>query len=139
MRSTNYIIGTAIKLIQKNLFQKLMISLCVILRGLINSLSRKRKLGNNMNLNQVAMGCKPDPTKFEITLIEYVNGNTIIMANYGGATFNGSKLMVLRGIHKDITVLDPHFLNEDHPVIARFIPTVEGLNLARIICTYIHG
>jgi hypothetical protein len=87
-----------------------------------------------MNLNQIAMGCKPDPTKFIIVYIEYRAGNTIVIANYGGATFNGNKLMVLRGIYENITVLDPHFLNEEHPVIARFIPTEQGLKLARLVC-----
>jgi hypothetical protein len=87
-----------------------------------------------MNINQVAMGCKPDPLKFEIKHIEYENGNTIIVANYGGSTFNGNKLMVLKGIHENITCLDPHFLNADYPVVARFIPTKRGLAMARDIC-----
>lgn len=92
-----------------------------------------------MNINQVAMGCKPDPSKFKIKLIEYINGNTLIVANYGGATFNGNKLMVLKGIHKYITLLDPHFLNENYPVFARFIPTKNGLQKARECCRYLYS
>lgn len=80
------------------------------------------------------MGVKPDPFNFVIKHQEYVNGNTIVIANYGGKTFNGDKLIVLRGRHENITVLDPHFLNESYPVFARFIPTEEGLKLARIVC-----
>jgi hypothetical protein len=78
------------------------------------------------------MGCKPDPFKFTIASHKIVNGNTIIMANYGGATFNGNKLMLLRGIPAVEESLDPHFLNEDYPVVARFIPTEDGMRLAKL-------
>jgi hypothetical protein len=90
-----------------------------------------------MNINQVAMGCKPDPTNFKIILLEHVDGNTIIIANYGGLTFNGDKLMILRGIFnkEDLITLDPHFLNENYPVCARFQPNEEGLAMARICAT----
>ncbi len=87
----------------------------------------------SMNINQVAMGCKPDPTKFKIVSTKIVNGNTIVMANYGGATFGGNKLIVLKGEHYIFDTLDPHFLNEDYPVFARFIPTEEGLRLAELV------
>lgn len=50
-----------------------------------------------MNINQVAMGCKPNPFKFEIKFHCIICDNTIIIANYGGETFGGNKLMVLRG------------------------------------------
>lgn len=88
-----------------------------------------------MNINQVAMGCKPDPHNFVIQYLERINGNTIIIANYGGATFNGNKLMVLKGLFSEteLKVLDPHFLNEDYPVFARFQPTDEGIRLAKIV------
>lgn len=85
-------------------------------------------------IEKVAMGCKPDPFKFKVTHSEKVNGNTIITANYGGETFNGDKLMVLRGIFDvdKLESLDPHFLDEEYAVVARFIPTEEGLRLARL-------
>lgn len=88
-----------------------------------------------MNINQIAMGCKPDPTNFKIVHLEHVNGNTIVVANYGGLTFNGDKLMVLKGTYNEFETLDPHFLNEDYPVFARFQPTPEGLRLARLVCS----
>jgi hypothetical protein len=90
---------------------------------------------NGNNINQVAMGCKPDPTNFKIVRLEHVENSTIIIANYGGETFNGDKLMVLRGIfnEEDITTLDPHFLNEEYPVYARFIPTDLGYALAKVV------
>lgn len=90
-----------------------------------------------MDIKQIAMGCKPDPFKFTLKLIEHINGNTVVIANYGGATFNGDKLIVLRGIHAEFETLDPHFLNEEYPVVARFIPTEEGLKLARLVANNI--
>ena len=88
-----------------------------------------------MNIHQVAMGCKPDPFDFDIISLEHVGGNTIIVANYGGKTFNGNKLMVLKGIfnYEDLGSLDPHFLNAEYPVFARFQPTEEGLKLAHLV------
>jgi hypothetical protein len=87
----------------------------------------------NVIVERIGMGTKPDPYKFEIVEICHVNGNTIITAKYHGCTtFNGHKLMVLRGIHNHFLTLDPHFF-EDHPVVARFVPTVEGFNLAKIV------
>ena len=90
-----------------------------------------------MNINQIAMGCKPDPYNFTIKHLEIINGNTIVIANYDGKTFNGDKLMVLKGEYKEFTTLDPHFLSEDYPVIARFIPTELGIELAKKVCLMI--
>ncbi len=84
------------------------------------------------------MGAKPDPFKFEIKQIESVNGNTIILANYPGSlTFGGDKLMLLAGDHmaRDFESLDPHFLDEDYAVVARFIPNHEGWRMARLCAT----
>lgn len=81
------------------------------------------------------MGAKPDPTNFRIVRKELVGNNTIVLANYPGCkTFEGDKLMVLRGDYLSWNgeTLDPHFLNEDYPVVARFIPTAEGWALAKI-------
>lgn len=87
-----------------------------------------------MGVEKIAMGCKPDPYKFTIEWAEWVNDNTIVIANYGGETFNGDKLMVFRGkIAVDTNqTLDPHFLDEEYPLVARFLPTDEGKRLARI-------
>lgn len=85
-----------------------------------------------MSINQVAMGAKPDPKKFTIKKLELVNNNMIVLANYDGCvTFGGDKLMLLKGIHAISETLDPHFLNEDYPVVARFIPTKDGWEMAR--------
>ncbi len=86
------------------------------------------------NIEKIAMGCKPDPFSFKVVRSEVVSGNTIIVANYGGATFGGDKLMVLRGVFDayNLESLDPHFLDEEYAVVARFVPTDEGLGLARL-------
>ncbi len=88
-----------------------------------------------MNINQVAMGCKPDPSNFKIVKLEHIGNCTIVCANYGGLTFGGDKLMVLRGHYnqKELCTLDPHFLNAQYPVFARFQPTEEGFHLARLV------
>lgn len=80
------------------------------------------------------MGAKPDPTKFEIKELEHWFGHTIILANYEGClTFGGDKLMLLEGIHNpmDFETLDPHFLDDDYAVVARFIPTPHGWRMAK--------
>jgi len=89
----------------------------------------------NSDIKMIAMGCKPDPYKFKITRVENYNGNTIIKAKYDGClTFGGEKLMLLKGIHlaTSLETLDPHFLDEDYAVIARFIPNEMGWKMARI-------
>jgi hypothetical protein len=87
----------------------------------------------NIRVEKIGMGTKPDPYNYTIKSIESINGNTIILANYiGCTTFGGDKLMVLKGIHNNFLTLDPHFF-EDHPVIARFAPTLEGFRLAKLV------
>lgn len=80
------------------------------------------------------MGCKPDPLNFTIKEIAWHGGNTLVLAVYHGCkSFNGEKLMVLKGEHpSNMKVLDPHFLDKDYPVVARFAPTNEGRRLARL-------
>lgn len=91
-----------------------------------------------VRIEKIGMGTKPDPYKYAVLRKEFVNGNTIILARYAGClTFNGEKLMVLKGTHQTFETLDPHFF-EDHPVIARFIPDSLGWRLARLCARHIH-
>lgn len=79
-------------------------------------------------------GVNPNPYDFKVIWAEVHNGHTVMMVNYPNCTtFNGDKLLLLRGIWP-ITMrkLDPHFLDTTHPVIARFLPTTEGIFLARV-------
>jgi hypothetical protein len=85
------------------------------------------------DIKMIAMGCKPDPYKFRIVSLEHINGNMVILANYEGCqTFGGDKLMLLKGLHHVSETLDPHFLDDDYPVVARFVPTATGWALARL-------
>jgi len=86
----------------------------------------------------LSVNTSPNPNPYRYTIVEYEirNGNTVIIAKYPDCpTFDGRKLMVLKGVHppKSINVLDPHFLENDHPIIARFIPTSEGYALACMV------
>lgn len=88
----------------------------------------------NADIKMIAMGCKPDPYKFQIVSLEHFCGHSIILANYDGCkTFGGNKLMLLRGLHKveDFATLDPHFLDEEYAVVGRFIPTDLGMKMAK--------
>lgn len=85
----------------------------------------------NDPMRQIAMGCKPDPYNFKIVKIEQLKNYTIVEANYDGClSFDGNKLMLIKGIYKSFEALDPHFLNEEYPVIARFQPTEIGWDMA---------
>lgn len=84
-------------------------------------------------LEKIAMGAKPDPYNFKIVKSSIINGNTIIMANYNGClTFSGNKLMLLKGTPQIGETLDPHFLDEEYAVVARFIPNDIGWKLAEL-------
>lgn len=75
----------------------------------------------------------PNPYNFKIKKTKFVNGHTIALVNYPNCTtYNGDKLMLLRGIHKHLDKLDPHFLDDNHIVIARFIPKQFGWKMAEI-------
>jgi hypothetical protein len=84
-------------------------------------------------VEKIAMGCKPDPYKFTIKETRIINGNTIMLANYHGClSFGGDKLMLLAGEHVIGETLDPHFLDNEYAVRARFIPTSDGWKLAEL-------
>lgn len=75
----------------------------------------------------------PDPKNFVIKELHQYGDNLIILAKYPGCTtFNGDKILVLRETHIGdyVKELDPHF-SEDGRVIARFIPTKEGMEMAK--------
>lgn len=92
-----------------------------------------------MSVLKVAMGAKPDPYNFKIIDRVIISGYTIILANYtGSVTFGGDKLMLLKGeFDGDLESLDPHFLDDDHAVIARFIPNHLGCEMARNTINYL--
>jgi len=82
----------------------------------------------------------PDPTKYTIINSHRTSDYLIICAEYHGCTnYNGRKIMVYKGIDlEDLTKqngIDPHFSEKEnyHSPIARFEPTLEGLDLAMLM------
>ena len=80
----------------------------------------------------------PRPNDFEIRVLEQYGNNVLGLVYYPHATnFEGEKILVWQDSTtnqiKRMSVIDPHFL-EDNKIIARFRPTVEGVELARNFC-----
>ena len=81
----------------------------------------------------------PDPYKFvieSITESPLKNFCLVLAKYYGCTTFNGKKLMLLKGSRKEVeklTKLDPHLLGKDHVVIARFEPNKLGIAIGKKI------
>lgn len=77
----------------------------------------------------------PNPFKFKVLKEEHLERGMILLVNYEGCTtFNGNKLLLLR-CNIDLKYfgkLDPHLLGDGHIVCARFEPTEEGWNMARM-------
>lgn len=77
----------------------------------------------------------PNPSKFKVLKEERLEKGMILLVNYEGCTtFEGNKLLLLR-CHIDLKYfgkLDPHILGDGHIVCARFEPTEQGWNMARM-------
>jgi hypothetical protein len=77
----------------------------------------------------------PNPCNFSIlyTYESLLVDLCIVMAKYHGCTtFDGKKLMLVKGRKKEIekmTMLDPHLLGNGHVVVARFEPNDEGIEM----------
>jgi len=77
----------------------------------------------------------PNPFKFKVLKEERLDRGMILLVNYEGCTtFNGNKLLLLRCKIdlKYFGKLDPHILGDDHIVCARFEPTEQGWEMARM-------
>lgn len=81
----------------------------------------------------------PNPTRFKILKTKQVGHYLIAIINYPDSTnFEGNKILVYRDItdseFRNLRVIDPHFSNEKgvHSPIARFEPTIEGMNIAKL-------
>lgn len=83
----------------------------------------------------------PDPANYEILGSEQYGNYLLVQIKYPNCTtFEGIKILV----YKDITIhklrrqkiIDPHFSNNKqfYSPIARFVPTEEGIELARKFC-----
>ena len=83
----------------------------------------------------------PDPTNFRITSLETFKGVTVLEVTYPDAmNFEGKKILVFKDVPiqelLNAKVLDPHFHDDSLTAvkspIARFKPTPEGLEMARV-------
>jgi len=77
----------------------------------------------------------PNPNKHNFKVMGYIHGDVydILIVHYPDCTtFDGLKILVVShgSVDENTKELDPHFF-EDGNVIARFIPTGEGINLAQ--------
>lgn len=83
---------------------------------------------------------EPDPKRFRIVDTEEINGWTLAVVHYPACTtYGGHKLLVYpttANLVKAQKILDPHFLEADELLtpVARFEPTDEGIELARLVC-----
>ncbi len=74
----------------------------------------------------------PNPLKWELVDWEKCGYYYIIIAYYSGCTtYGGKKLLLCKTLPVVNELLDPHLINDDHIVIARFKPNGEGIHLAR--------
>ena len=77
----------------------------------------------------------PNPHEFEILKKEKAGKGMIVEVKYEGCTtFDGVKLLLLRSQvdFKYFRKLDPHILGNGHIVCARFEPTPQGWDMARM-------
>ena len=76
----------------------------------------------------------PNPYVFEIVSESIYENCYLLLVRYKHCTtFKGLKLLLLKGDYEPLNtkVLDPHFI-EGNNVIARFLPTDEGLFMANL-------
>lgn len=82
----------------------------------------------------------PDARRFKVLEEEIVNGRSILHVQYHGCTtFNGKKLLLLSKKWNDCNQieLDPHLINSEHVVLARFQPNMLGAQLAKICAKHL--
>ena len=76
----------------------------------------------------------PNPYKYKIRMSVAYNNHWMVMIRYEGCTtFDGDKLMIMNVDPYTLNSIDPHFLTEQHYVIARFQPNNKGFKLAKIV------
>lgn len=87
----------------------------------------------------------PNPSNFTILTGEGIGDFAIIKVKYAGCTtFEGTKILVYKACLNDVlkqATLDPHFSESKEFLspIARFIPTAEGMIMARQLCEFMSG
>jgi len=86
----------------------------------------------------------PNPLNYEIIGSEQYANYLLVEVRYPDCTtFEGRKILVYKGINighlKRQKSIDPHFSTSEkfHSPIARFVPTEEGIAMARRFCNYL--
>lgn len=79
----------------------------------------------------------PNPSKFEFVKIEQIGNHVVAMIRYPNCTnYEGKKVLVF--LHRKISWLqrrkeiDPHFVEDGSGPDARFAPTEDGYNQAKM-------
>lgn len=81
----------------------------------------------------------PDPRKFKVRSVQVFKRAAVLTVDYSGCTnYEGRKVLVFKvkseAEAKRIAAsaeLDPHFCEHDERMVARFRPSVAGMQLAR--------
>lgn len=90
------------------------------------------KLFGNSSLNPNPIPPEPNPDQWEILECAKVGNYYIVVARYYGCTTYGGKKLLLCNSKPQGQRLDPHLLNDNHIVEARFKPNKQGVRLARL-------
>jgi len=86
---------------------------------------------------------EPRPDNFIIVDVVEINNNLVATVKYPNCTsFEGKKVLVFKGMTvndlRKIKLLDPHFSLKGLSPFARFVPTEEGLEAAKTLCSMLH-
>lgn len=79
----------------------------------------------------------PNPFNFKIVHVERFKNCYLSVINYPNCTnFEGNKVLITKWDPRNKFELDPHF-SEGYGLIARFEPSLEGIELARLFASNI--
>jgi len=82
----------------------------------------------------------PNPYNFRLVRREDRNGHSILLVHFPGCTtFKGYKVVLTKTLWEGGDTLDPHFIGGTHNVLARFEPTKQGWELARVCADQNNG
>lgn len=73
----------------------------------------------------------PNPYSHQLVRQKQVRNCYLVEVKFPGCTtFDGHKILLMTVPYCPNTALDPRLLGDDHPVIARFVPTRKGWLIA---------
>ncbi len=81
----------------------------------------------------------PDPMRFDLLVVKQIGNCVIVKIHYPDCiNFGGNKICVFMGVTVDeirsATEIDPHFAEDGFAPIARFMPTIDGYDMAVRFC-----